>query len=172
MTQGGWEEQAAESEWTVGKYDEVREGVYTTPLFGGVRNVHIGIDIGGPVGTPVMAVGKGTVHSAGYNPAAGDYGHVVVIEHSVGQAKFWLLYGHLSAASTEGKEAGQPVEAGETVGWFGKRGENGGWAPHVHLQLALVEPETHDMPGVVAKEDRAEALLRYPDPRLVLGPLY
>ena len=50
--------------------------------------------------------------------------------------------------------------------------ENGGWEPHLHFQLSLVEPETHDMPGVVAPEDREHALTIYPDPRNVLGPLY
>jgi murein DD-endopeptidase MepM/ murein hydrolase activator NlpD len=172
LTKGDWEAEAGLAEWTIGKYDEVREGVYNTPLFGGVRNVHIGLDVGGPVGTAVMAIAGGTVHSAGYNPAAGDYGHVVVIEHCVGDAKFWFLYGHLSAASTARKASGQPVAAGEVIGWFGGKDENGGWAPHVHLQLAVVEPTTHDMPGVVAKEDREMALTTYPDPRLVLGPLY
>jgi hypothetical protein len=42
----------------------------------------------------------------------------------------------------------------------------------VHVQLSLEAPPTHDMPGVVAKEDREAALRVYPDPRLVLGPLY
>ena len=34
------------------------------------------------------------------------------------------------------------------------------------------EPETHDMPGVVAPDRRDEALREYPDPRWVLGPIY
>ena len=50
--------------------------------------------------------------------------------------------------------------------------ENGGWEPHLHFQLSYQEPETHDMPGVVAPSDREEALQIYPDPRLVLGTLY
>ena len=36
----------------------------------------------------------------------------------------------------------------------------------------MYPPETHDMPGVVSPTDRPRALLHYPDPRLVLGPLY
>ena len=61
---------------------------------------------------------------------------------------------------------------GEVIAWFGAFEENGGWDPHLHFQLSLIEPETHDMPGVVAPEDRDQALRDYPDPRLVLGPLY
>ena len=30
----------------------------------------------------------------------------------------------------------------------------------------------HDLPGVVSSRDREQALRVYPDPRLVLGPLY
>ena len=56
--------------------------------------------------------------------------------------------------------------------WMGDKDENGGWDPHLHFQLSLIEPETHDMPGVVSPEDREQALRDYPDPRLVLGPIY
>lgn len=83
-----------------------------------------------------------------------------------------MLYGHLSALSVADKAPGQRVFAGETVGWMGDYEENGGWPPHVHVQLSLEEPDTHDMPGVVTKEDREAALKIYPDPRIVLGPLY
>ena len=61
---------------------------------------------------------------------------------------------------------------GSILGWLGDRTENGGWNPHVHFQLSLVEPITHDLPGVVSAVDRDWARKNYPDPRLVLGPLY
>jgi len=134
--------------------------------------VHMGIDIGGPAGTPCMAFMHGEISHFGYNPAAGDYGNVVITKHEIGGALVWALYGHLDAASIEGKRIGQKIEAGEVIAWFGDFDENGGWEPHLHFQLSLVEPETHDLPGVVASEDREKALRDYPDPRLVLGPLY
>jgi len=62
--------------------------------------------------------------------------------------------------------------SGQVVGWLGDKTENGGWPSHVHFQLSLLEPETHDMPGVVASSQHAESLKIYPDPRMVLGPLY
>ena len=64
------------------------------------------------------------------------------------------------------------VSAGQVIGWLGAETENGGWPPHVHFQLSWERPETHDMPGAVDPADRAAALKRYPDPRLVLGPLW
>ena len=160
------------TKYSVGKYDEVRPNMYNTELFGGTRLIHMGIDIGGPVGTPCMAFAEGEVSHFGYNPEPGDYGNVVITRHDIDGTPVWALYGHMDAASIEGKTVGQKVSAGEEIAWFGARHENGGWEPHLHFQLSLVEPGTHDLPGGVAPEDREQALLDYPDPRLVLGPLY
>ena len=76
LSLGVWNQ--PETEFSVGKYDEVRPYLYNTELFGGERNVHIGIDIGGPAGTPCMAFMDGEISHFGYNPAAGDYGNVVI----------------------------------------------------------------------------------------------
>jgi len=159
-------------EFDIGRYDEMRSGMYSTELFGGSRFLHVGIDIGGPIGTPCMAFMDGEISHFGYNPADGDYGNVVITKHLLDGVPVWALYGHLNAASIEGKRVGQKVKAGEVIAWFGAFEENGGWEPHLHFQLSLVEPETHDLPGVVAPEDREHALAIYPDPRNVLGPLY
>ncbi len=160
------------SVYSVGRYDEVRPGVYNTELFEGNRCVHMGIDIGGPVGTPVMSVADGTVAFSGYNSADGDYGHTVITHHVIQGQNLWILYGHLDAKSTENCVPGKSISAGEIIAWFGDRSENGGWPPHLHFQLSYREPETHDLPGVVTLEEREKALLDFPDPRLVLGPLY
>ena len=170
LTDGSWE--SPETEFSIGKYDEVRPNLYNTELFGGERNVHMGIDIGGPVGTPCMGFMDGEISHFGYNPAAGDYGNVIITKHDIGGVPVWALYGHLDAASIEDKRVGQIVESGDVIAWFGAFEENGGWEPHLHFQLSLVEPETHDMPGVVAPGEREYSLEIYPDPRNVLGPLY
>ena len=155
--------------------------MYTTDLFGSadpwsesdeVRDIHIGIDVGGAVGTPIHAVCDGEVHSVGYNPEKGDYGNVIVTEQTLNGRKVYMLYGHLSAASTAGKRAGDAVERGAVIGWLGDRHENGDWPSHVHFQLSLVEPETHDMPGVVSRQQYQQAIETYVDPRMILGPLY
>ena len=67
---------------------------------------------------------------------------------------------------------GRRFNAGDELGWLGGREENGGWPPHVHFQLCLKRPDTHDLPGVVTRAEREEALRLYPDPRLVLGKLW
>ena len=159
-------------EYDIGRYDELRPGMYSTDLFSDGRFLHIGIDIGAPVGTPCMAFDQGEISHFGYNPADGDYGYVVITKHLVGDKPIWALYGHLSAESIKGKKIGQKISRGEVICWMGDKHENGGWESHLHFQLSINEPETHDMPGVVDPKKRDEALENYPDPRLVLGPIY
>ena len=179
---------SAEGSHGIGRYNERRRNMYNTELFadkgegaaaawadtakGERRDIHMGIDVGGPVGTPLHAVEDGVVHSVGYNAADGDYGNVIVLEHELAGRRMWALHGHLSAASIVGKQPGDVVGGGDVVGWIGSESENGGWPPHVHYQISLVEPKSHDMPGVVADSQHEEALRDYPDPRMVLGPLY
>lgn len=169
-------------EYSVGKYDERRLDVYATELFAnesygidgydGLRNIHMGVDLGAEAGTPVHAPYDGIVHSFGYNEAKGDYGHVVVTQHQFDNVTAWFLYGHLSSKSVAFKRQGAPVKKGDEIAYVGAPHENGDWPPHLHFQVGLVEPQTHDMPGVVSTKQHAQAKIDYPDPRLVIGPVY
>ena len=163
---------SSEFEYDIGRYDELRPSMYSTDLFSDGRYLHIGIDIGAPVGTPCMAFDSGEISHFGYNPADGDYGYVIITKHSVGGIPIWALYGHLDSKSIEGKKIGQKISHGEIICWIGDKHENGGWESHLHFQLSIIEPKTHDMPGVVDPNEREMALIKYPDPRLVLGPIY
>jgi len=192
---------AKKSKFTIGKYDENRLNLYSSELFDdednaidgflGARTVHIGIDLGGPIGTKVFSFWDGIVHSAGYNSPLGDYGHVVVIKYRLPVVSdndnrdgngdrttrpFYCLYGHLDKKTimmNKRWKAGDKVKRGELIGKMGDVRDNGGWViPHVHLQLSIEAPETHDMPGVVSRQQRPEGLVKYPDPRFVLGDIY
>ena len=134
----------------VGRYNERRRAMYETDLFGAAdpwaeagdtRDIHIGLDIGGPAGTPVHSISDCTVHSVGYNAAAGDYGHVIVTEMALNGHRVFALCGHLSAASTTGKAPGDRIERGAVLGWLGDRHENGNWHPHVHFQVLVSRPQ-------------------------------
>lgn len=162
----------SEFEYDIGRYDELRPGMYSTDLFSDGRFLHMGIDIGAPVGTPCMAFDNGEISHFGYNPEDGDYGNVIITKHSIGGTPIWALYGHLDSKSIEGKKIGQKISSGEVICWMGDKHENGGWESHLHFQLSIIEPKTHDMPGVVDPKAREVALVKYPDPRLVLGPIY
>ncbi len=170
LSTGSWE--PTKTDFYIGKYNEFRPNLYNTPIFSGIRNIHVGIDIGGPVGTACMAFMDGEISHFGYNSELGDYGYVIITKHVISGIPIWALYGHVDSNSVENKDIGQKVNAGDVIAWFGASHENGGWDPHLHFQLSLVKPETHDLPGVVSSDDISQALLDYPDPRLVLGPIY
>ncbi len=160
----------------IGKYNEDRRGMYTTELFSpetaDARTIHMGIDIGAPEATEVFAFDEGLIFMTGVNPAAGDYGGTIITEHLFNGQPLWALHGHLSHASVGLRAVGAKIKRGELIGWLGSEKENGGWNPHLHFQLSRLRPSRCDMPGVVSAKDRDQALRDYPDPRLVLGPLY
>ena len=91
-----------------------------------MRDIHVGVDVGGPVGTAVHSVADCVVHSCGYNAAELDYGHVVVTEQQLNGRTVWALYGHLDEASSTNKRRGDKIARGDVVGWIGDRHENGG----------------------------------------------
>jgi 4-aminobutyrate aminotransferase-like enzyme/Ser/Thr protein kinase RdoA (MazF antagonist) len=115
------------------------------------RTIHLGLDLFLPPGSPVYAPLDGLVHSLGDNAAPLDYGPTVVLEHRVradtpeepaGSADtpplvFYTLYGHLARASLESLREGQAVRRGDRIGWVGDRDVNGGWPPHLHVQLIV-----------------------------------
>ncbi|MEW2304146.1 LysM peptidoglycan-binding domain-containing M23 family metallopeptidase [Streptomyces sp. NPDC006655] len=85
---------------------------------------HTGVDFVVPTGTPVKAVGAGTVVTAGWG---GAYGNQVVIRLADGH---YAQYGHLSALSVS---VGQTVTAGQQVGLSGATGNVTG--PHLHFEI-------------------------------------
>jgi murein DD-endopeptidase MepM/ murein hydrolase activator NlpD len=163
---------ASTSLYAIGRYNEKR-AIYTTELFReGGRCIHVGIDIGAPAGTECRAFFDGTILLQGYNGAAGDYGYTIITRHELDGTELFALWGHLSKASIEPRGEGDAFRAGDVIAYLGDRHENGGWNPHLHFQLSYEKPAKPDMPGVVSEADRAHAIEIYPDPRLVLGPLY
>ena len=162
----------------IGRYDEVR-AIYTTDLFRlegndgpEWRTVHIGIDVGAPAGTAIHAPLDGTVHSLRDNDAPGDYGPTIVLEHSAtgDRPVFWTLYGHLSRPTLERFKPGQAVRAGELLGWLGEVTENGGWWPHVHVQVICdLFDRSGDFQGVARPNERNVMLSVCPDPSPLLG---
>jgi 4-aminobutyrate aminotransferase-like enzyme len=173
------EELAAERRaFGIGRYDEVR-AIYTTDLFRVPgndgpewRTVHLGIDGGAAPGTAVHAPIAAVVHGLRDNHAPGDYGPTVILEHPQqdGRPVFWTLYGHLSRESLTRLTPGQRVEAGDIIGWLGAIDVNGGWWPHVHVQvLCDLLGREGDYPGVARPLEREVMLALSPDPSPLLG---
>ncbi len=158
--------------WGIGRYNERRSQMYETDLFDNDRNIHMGIDIWAGAGEPVYSFWKGKVVYMQVNDNAGDYGPTIVVEYKLNNSLFYGLYGHLSNESMNLVAVGDHIQKGQQIATLGDANVNGGWVPHLHFQLSVEDPKEADMPGVVAEENRQEALKKYLDPRLVLGDLY
>ncbi len=97
-------------------------GWRTHPITGS-RRFHSGIDIGAPMGAPIVAAGSGTIVTAGW---FGGYGKAIVIQHNGVQQ---TLYGHLSEIFVQ---PGQRIEQGTVIGRVGSTGNSTG--PHLHFE--------------------------------------
>lgn len=156
----------------LGRYGEDRVVYRHSPLFDGEaerRSLHLGVDLFAAAGTPVQAPLAGVVHSAADNANLGDYGPTVLLEHELGDRRFWTLYGHLDRASLTAAEPGREVAAGEAFAALGDLHENGGWPPHLHFQvISDIGSHRGDFPGVAPVSARESWLERCPDPNLIL----
>ncbi|MDX1617377.1 MAG: peptidoglycan DD-metalloendopeptidase family protein [Balneolaceae bacterium] len=158
-------------QWGIGRYNEKRPAMYLAPQYEGRRNIHMGIDFWTPAGEPVFAFHDGVVCYTADHNQRGNYGPTIVTRHILNGTELYALFGHLSRESLE-MTRGMPIGRGERIARVGPREVNGGWVPHLHFQLSVEDPGAADMPGVVAEEDREEALRKFPDPRLIVGDLY
>ncbi len=161
-----------DQEYAVGKYNEHRPDIYKAGQYKGVRDHHIGLDIFAPEQTEICNFYDGVVYLRAYNSLELDYGYTLILEYDLGGEKLYALFGHLNKASFDHNPPGKKIARGEAFAWMGGLQENGGWPPHLHLQLSLERPEVCDMPGVVSKQDLPAMLEIYPDPQLVTGKLY
>lgn len=99
---------------------------YTSPFGRRWGRMHEGVDMAGPVGTPIYAPGDGVVTFAGRQSG---YGNLIKIKHELGVE---TRYGHLSRI---GVKVGQRVSQGERIGDMGNTGRSTG--PHLHYEVRM-----------------------------------
>lgn len=100
--------------------------------------LHHGIDLGNPMGTPVLAVADGKIVFAGSDveqvigPYADFYGNAVIlrVDRTLSDMPVFCLCGHLSRVDVA---VGQWVQAGDPVGAVGMTGIAIG--PHLHFEV-------------------------------------
>jgi murein DD-endopeptidase MepM/ murein hydrolase activator NlpD len=109
-------------------------GVVWEPPQGSCRHYHNGIDLAGPMYTPVRASGDGRVVFAGPNPYDPyPKAWIVIVAHS-GELQTW--YAHLDNGSHSiPVSAGQWVTKGQIIGYEGMTGRTTG--PHLHFMVEL-----------------------------------
>jgi len=101
-------------------------GVRSDP-FKGRAAMHAGIDLAGPIGTPIYATADAVVGRSEYN--SGGYGNLVELEHGHG---IQTRYGHLSRSLVR---AGQRVKRGDMIGLMGSTGRSTG--SHLHYEVRI-----------------------------------
>ncbi|MEO7692156.1 MAG: M23 family metallopeptidase [Sphingomonas sp.] len=92
----------------------------------GARALHTGIDIPGPLGSPILAAGGGVVHFAG---GARGYGNLIEVDHGGGLV---TRYAHLSRFLVS---SGARVERGQMIAMMGSTGRSTG--SHLHFEVRL-----------------------------------
>ncbi len=131
------------------------------------RRMHYGIDIDLERGDPVVSAFEGIVRVSRYHK---QFGNVVVVRHSNGLE---TLYGHLSSRRVQ---AGDHLEAGDTLGLGGSTGRSTG--NHLHFETRYlgqpIDPQLlfnvqegelktstlHVYPGLFAAVAKAKAAMR------------
>ncbi len=165
--------QEAGAEAGIGRYAEVRLAYRGAQYETGseMRTVHLGVDLFQPPGSPVFAPLDGVIRSVADYDDPYDYGPTVLLEHAPEDGPaFCTLYGHLSRASIRGLQVGSTVQAGKKIAEIGTSDENGGWAPHVHVQIVADRMNIEGaFPGVAAPWCREVWMAVSPDPSDLLG---
>lgn len=123
------------------------------PVHGDVRP-HTGVDYAAPTGTPVHAVGDGTVISVGWG---GGGGNTVKIRHN---SVYTTAYLHLSKYGP-GIKAGVRVTQGQVIGYVGMTGTATG--PHLDYRVwkngTPINPLTMEAPPAVPIREEYKAAL-------------
>ena len=119
-----------------------------------VSTGHRAIDYAATLGTPIRAVGDGTVVSAGWSSQG--YGNLTSIRHN---ATYTTNYAHQSRIIVK---AGQKVSQGQTIGYVGSTGFSTG--PHLHFEMVKngvkINPLKEILPPgkAIAQENRQRFL--------------
>lgn len=110
-------------------------GVRGNPFSGRGGEMHPGLDMAAPVGTPVYATADGIVGRA---ERAGGYGNLVQLEHGKGLE---TRYGHLSQILVHD---GQRVHRGDLIALMGSTGRSTG--SHLHYEVRIDGRAVNPMP--------------------------
>ena len=119
----------------------------------GFKRVHLGNDLMGNIGTPIIAVESGVIEHLGWN----QYGGWRIGIRSF-DTKRYYYYAHLrkNHPYAEGLEEGMTVKAGDVIGYLGmtgysvKENVNNINVPHLHFGMQLIFDESQvDSPNEI-----------------------
>lgn len=126
------------------------------PVFHTVR-AHPAVDYAAPSGTPVKAIGSGTVTFRGWGKGAGNY---ISLKHANGYESMYL---HLSGFAKKLQKGGR-VRQGEVIGYVGSTGYSTG--PHLDFRMKkngqfvnpekILSPRDESVPAKMLAKYKAE----------------
>lgn len=124
-----------------------------------VRQMHNGIDLTAPTGTPIYAPGDGIVVRVERNRGRRGYGNLIVIDHEVNGIT--TRYAHLSTMIVK---EGERVTRGQKIGTVGNTGLS--TSPHLHYEIrvngASVNPLRYMLTPEPEQYDELIQLALYP----------
>lgn len=132
-------------------------GVRSDP-FRGRAAMHAGIDLAGPIGTPIYATADGVVERAQW---ANGYGNLVELSHGKG---INTRYGHLSKILVK---AGQRVKRGDLIAKMGSTGRSTG--SHLHYEVRLDGRAVNPIPFLQSTDYLLAVQNRTTGPQVALG---
>ncbi|MDL2262405.1 M23 family metallopeptidase, partial [Bacteroidales bacterium OttesenSCG-928-I21] len=125
----------------------------------GIVQIHKGIDLTAPQGTPVYASGEGVVVGIDKNNYRSGYGNSILIDHGVDGLS--SRYAHLHTIEVK---KGQKVKRGERIGTVGNTGLS--TAPHLHYEIlknnAAINPLRYMLVPTADEYDQILKLSEYP----------
>lgn len=101
------------------------------------NQMHEGIDLAAPTGTPIVATADGVVMFSG---SRAGYGRTVIINHGYG---FRTLYGHASKIIVR---VGQQVKHGQVIAYVGSTGVSTG--SHLHYEVHVSRKPVNPWPYI------------------------
>ena len=107
----------------------------------GYKRRHLGNDLMGSIGTPIVAIEGGTVEAIGWNRYGGWR---IAIRSFDGKRSYYYAHLRRNKPYASGLEIGSTVKAGDVIGYLGMTGYsaeenvNGMTVPHLHLGMQLV----------------------------------
>ncbi|HLD17065.1 MAG TPA: peptidoglycan DD-metalloendopeptidase family protein [Coxiellaceae bacterium] len=120
------------SKFTYHRMDPVLHRIHT----------HLGVDLAAPWGSPIHALGDGSIRFMGNH---GGYGNAAIIQYG---PHYRTLYGHMSRFAPH-LHNGAVVKKGQVIGYVGSTGWSTG--PHLHLTVwkdgVVQDPLTVQLPG-------------------------
>jgi murein DD-endopeptidase MepM/ murein hydrolase activator NlpD len=132
-------------------------GVRSDPFRGGAA-MHAGVDMAGPIGTPIYATADGWVGRAGW---ANGYGNLVELEHGRGVE---TRYGHLSAILVK---PGQRIRRGDLIARMGSTGRSTG--SHLHYEVRIDGRAVNPIPFLQTSDYIVEVARRSDGTQIAMG---